>query len=138
MLAVVLFFALVASFASSSSLAGGPEAASPNLDDLLQSLERMAQRNAAFSRAYEVTREYKAFRADDRQPTAELIAQISFAPPNVKTFKLTQTRGNKRAERIVRDLLEQEVESARDLPKTQINRMNYDFVFLSAGGLWRF
>jgi hypothetical protein len=77
-----------------------------------------------------VTREYKAFRADDQQPTAELTAQIKFAPPNVKTFEIIQTSGNKRAEKIVRDLLEQETESARELHKTEISRMNYDFILL--------
>jgi hypothetical protein len=126
---IVLLLARIASFSQSHSLAAEPTA-TPDLNLILQSLERVEQQNPARSRPYEVTREYKAFRAVDKQPTSEITAQISFTPPNRKTFKIIQASGNARGEKIVRDLLEQETEPAREGRNRDICRTNYDFVFL--------
>jgi hypothetical protein len=97
---------------------------------ILQSLERAEQQNPARYRPHEVSRQYKGFRADDQRPTSEVAAQISFSPPNRKSFKITQASGNPRGERIVRALLEQETEPAREGNNRDITRANYDFVFL--------
>jgi hypothetical protein len=71
------------------------------------------------------------FRGDDKQPTSEITAQIDFAPPNVKTYKIIQASGNSRGEKMVREILDRESESAKAEPSTQvISRSNYDFVFL--------
>jgi hypothetical protein len=70
------------------------------------------------------------FRGYDKQPTSEVIAFIKFVPPDTKTYKITQARGNSRGEKIVRELLDRETESARKRRDSEITRMNYDFVFL--------
>lgn len=70
------------------------------------------------------------FRGDDKQPTSEIMAQINFVPPDTKTYKITRARGNSRGEKIVRELLDRETESARKELGSQISRTNYDFVFL--------
>jgi len=104
--------------------------ASPDLNLILQSLESVEHQNPARFRPYELTREYKAFRADDREPAAEITAQINFTPPDTKTFKILRASGNARGEKIVRNLLEQETEPVREGHDRDINRTNYDFVFL--------
>ncbi len=124
---LILLLATSASFAQSRSRAAA--STSLDLNVLLQSLERVEQRNPALSRGYEVVRQYKAFRTDDTRPAAEITAQISFTPPDTKTFKITQATGNPRGERIVRDILEHEAESAKD-GRSDISRTNYEFVFL--------
>ena len=86
--------------------------------------------NPAQSQPYEVTREYKVFRGYDTQPTSEVIAQIEFVPPDVKTYKIVQTRGNSWGAKIVRELLSSETSSTRKEHSTEISRANYDFVFL--------
>jgi hypothetical protein len=53
------------------------------------------------------------FRGYDKQPTSEVMAQINFVPPDMKTYKITQARGNSRGEKIVRELLDRETESAK-------------------------
>jgi len=58
------------------------------------------------------------------------MAQINFVPPAIKTYKITQARGNSKGEKIVRELLDRETESAKKGPGSEINRTNYDFVFL--------
>jgi hypothetical protein len=101
-----------------------------DLNLILQTVERVEQQNPARSRPYELTRLYQAFRADDKKPTAEITAQINFTPPDRKTFKILHASGNARGEKIVRNLLEQETEPVREGHDRDINRTNYDFVFI--------
>ena len=102
----------------------------PDLDLILQGIEDAQHQNPAQSQPYEVTREYKVFRGHDRRPTSEVIAQIDFVPPDVKTFKIVQTRGNSWGAKIVRELLSSETSSTRKEHSTEISRANYDVVFL--------
>jgi hypothetical protein len=77
-----------------------------------------------------VTREYKVFHGFDKQPTSEVLAQIEFVPPDMKTYKIIQAKGNSRGEKMVRELLDRETDSAKKGQSGEISRMNYDFVFL--------
>lgn len=129
-LIVFLFVRPFASFSQAQSTGGEPRTTAPDLNLILQSLERAEQQNPARSRPYEITRHYKAFRADDRQPASEVTAQIRFIPPDRKRFKILQASGNTRGEKIVRSLLEQETEPASEGNNRDISRANYDFVFL--------
>jgi hypothetical protein len=126
--AVLLASATVASW--SQSPAPVMETTAPDLDTTLQSIERAQQQNPAQLRPYEVTRKYKVFRADDKQPISEVTAQISFTPPDLKAYKITQSTGNQRGEKIVRAILDQESEAAKSSDNNQVSRRNYDFVFL--------
>jgi hypothetical protein len=103
---------------------------SPDLNLIVQRLEDAQHQNSAQAQQYEVTREYKVFRGDDKQPTSEIEAQINFVPPDLKTYKITQVRGNSRGEKMVREVLDRETESAKKGHGSEINRTNYDFVFL--------
>ena len=124
-------FVFLATLASSSQVPSSTtEIKSPDLKLILQRLEDVQHQDPAQSRPYEVTREYKVFRGDDKQPTSEVMAQINFVPPDIKTYKITQARGNSRGEKIVRELLDRETESAKKGHGSEISRMNYDFVFL--------
>src|SRR2546427_9551142 len=58
------------------------------------------------------------------------MAQINFVPPDMKTYKITQARGNSRGEKMVRELLDRETESAKKGHGSEIRRTNSDFVFL--------
>jgi outer membrane lipoprotein-sorting protein len=127
-LAVLLVAASVAAW--SQSPAPVIETAAPDLDATLQSVERTQQQNPAQSRPYELTRKYKVFHADDKQPVSEVTAQVSFTPPDKKTYKITQASGKPRGEKIVRAILDQETEAAKNSDNNQISRANYDFVFL--------
>jgi hypothetical protein len=124
----LVFLATLAS--SSQVLSSTAEIKSPELNLILQRLEDVQHQDPAQSRPYEVTREYKVFRGDDKQPTSEVMAQINFVPPDKKTYKITQARGNSRGEKMVRELLNRETESAKKGHGSEISRTNYDFVFL--------
>jgi hypothetical protein len=106
------------------------KASLPNLDLIVDSLERTEEQNPALSRPYEVTREYKVFRGHDPKPVSEVTAQIRFTPPDIKTFEITEVQGSPRGQKIVSGILEQEIASAKLGRKGFITRSNYDFVFL--------
>ena len=127
-LPVVLLLAILAS--SSQLPSPATEIESPDLNVILQGLEDAQHQDPAQSRPYEVTREYKVFRGDDRQPTSEVTAQINFVPPDTKTYKIVQARGQSRGEKMVRELLDRESESAKKGHSSEISRTNYDFAFL--------
>jgi hypothetical protein len=91
-LPVIVFLTTLAS--SSQAPSPPAEIKPPDLNLILQRLEDVQHQDPAQSRPYEVTREYKVFRGYDRQPTSDVMAQINFAPPDMKTYKITQARGN--------------------------------------------
>src|ERR1700730_3730591 len=125
-----VFVFLVALALSSQMPASTPEIKFPDLSLIVQRLEDVQHQNSARSRPYEVTREYKVFRGDDKQPTSEVMTQIDFVPPDMKTYKITQARGNSRGEKMVREILDRETESAKKGPGSEISRANYDFLFV--------
>ncbi len=111
---------------NAQELTGNP----PNLAFIVNSLEKSEQENPALSRPYEVERQYKVFRGVDPKPYSEVTAQISFIPPDTKTFKITEKQGSGHGIKIVDTLLEQEVTSAKAGQTDDISRSNYDFVFV--------
>ena len=127
-LPVLIFVATLASSSKVPSSTADTESLDLNL--ILQRLEEAQHQDPAQSRPYEVIREYKVFRGDEKQPTSEVMAQITFAPPATKTYKITQARGNSAGEKMVRELLDRETQSAKKGLSSQISRTNYDFVFL--------
>lgn len=120
-----------------SAISAAPQAAPsneeikpPDLDPILQRIEDAQRQNPARSRPYEVTREYKVFRGNDKQPMSQVVAQIDFVPPDAKTHKIVRSSGNSWGVKIVRELLSSETASTRKEHSTEISRANYDFVFL--------
>ncbi len=108
-----------------------PHAGPPNLNSILDALEKTEAQNPALSQPYEVIRQYKVFRGDKSQPYSEATAHISFTPPNIKTFKVTEEQGSSKGIKIIDGILEQEIASAKAGPKGDISRSNYDFVFVA-------
>ena len=124
-------FVLFATLASSSQVTSSTaEIKSPDLNLILQRLEDIQHQDPAQSRPYEVIREYKVLRGSNTQPTSEVMAQINFVPPDTKTYKIIQAKGDSRGARMVRELLDRETDSAKKVRNDEISRTNYDFVFL--------
>jgi hypothetical protein len=61
---------------------------------------------------------------------SDVTAQVSFTPPDTKTFKITDAQGSSTGKRIVSAILEHEITSAKEGHQLDISRSNYDFVFL--------
>jgi hypothetical protein len=107
-----------------------PAQENPDLNSILDSLERMEAQDPAFTRAHDVTREYKLFRNDDPTPTTDVTAQVHFMPPDTKTFEIIEAQGNQRGKKIIAAMLDQEVASAKDRTRQDISRRNYSFIFV--------
>jgi hypothetical protein len=90
---------LVATVASSQVTSSPAEIKSPDLNLILQRLEDIQHQDPVRSQPYQVTREYKVFRGSDKQSTSEVMAQIDFVPPDMKTYKIIQSKGNSRGEK---------------------------------------
>jgi len=106
------------------------ESRPPNLDSILESMEKAEQPTPAQARPYRLTREYKVYMDADTQPTSDVMARIDFVPPAMETFTITQSKGNPWGARIVRDLLISETASARPEHSSANTRANYDFALL--------
>jgi len=69
-------------------------------------------------------------RGRNTRPISEVTAQINFVPPDTKTYKIIQAKGDSRGERMVRELLDRETDSAKKVHNDEDTRTNYDFVFI--------
>ena len=105
------------------------------LNSILDSLERTGEQNRALSQSYEVNREYKVFRSDDPKPMSDVTAQVSFTPPDTKTFKITDAQGSSTGKRIVSVILEHEIAS-RIVKKSCVG-LNSSKVNLTVSGFRR-
>jgi hypothetical protein len=112
---------------NAQELTGSP----PNLELILDSMEKTEEQNPALSQPYEVTRQYKVFRGDDPKPYSDATAHIDFIPPDSKTFKVTEEQGGAKGIKIVDTILEQEKAAAGAGHQGDISRSNYDFVFVA-------
>jgi len=102
-----------------------------DLQSIVAGLERAQAENRQNYRAYTLVRDYELFSGSDRQPKSSVVAEISFVPPNRKTFTIDRVIGAPRGEKVVRKILEHEVQTtAEDHGASVLNRENYYFVFL--------
>jgi hypothetical protein len=101
---------------------------SPDLAAIVASMERANQQNPAKTRAYTVTRRYKLFHGDERQPVSQTTAQVTFVPPSTKKYEIKQSSGISRGQEMVRDILD--LESVPAQSSSDISHNNYDFAFL--------
>lgn len=122
-------------FANANVFASDLASVSPGRPDIGILVKRIieAQLNSrAHARPYSVTREYKVFGSDSDRPRTEILAQVNFLPPNVKSYGIDQSTGGM-GEKVVRRILDHEVDATRDPKMMMINENNYDFAFAGEG-----
>lgn len=95
-----------------------------DLPQLLQKMVAAQQRNRAAMRSYVLTRQYHVYKGDEQK--SEMVAMISYTPPQAKTFVIEQSTGGM-AEKVVRKALEKEVELTKDPTVTELSATNYVF-----------
>ena len=125
-----LLFALLllqanGAFATTAGTAGE----SPDLATLVKKITDAQLDNRENAKPYSVTREYKVFGGDAARPRTDVVAKVNFLPPNVKNYDIDQSTGGM-GEKIVRHILDHEVDAARDPRLMMVNQQNYEFTFL--------
>jgi hypothetical protein len=124
LLLVFLFLQAGALSAEQASAAAGH----PDLPTLVRRITEAQLDNGNRVKPYSVTREYKVFGADAVRPRTEVVAKVNFLPPNVKSYDIDQSTGGM-GEKIVRHILDHEVDATRDPRTLMVNEQNYGFAF---------
>ena len=125
--ACLLFLSLVTVVACASAQT---ESTAPNVTTIVARMGQARTENRARFRPHIVTRDYKLFGKERAKTKAQVIADVSFVPPNSKQYAIEQANGTGLGERIVRRMLESETEVAKDYRSTDFSPDNYDFRFI--------
>jgi outer membrane lipoprotein-sorting protein len=121
----LLFLVAVVSCASAQT-----ESTVPTVETIISRMAQARADNRARFRSYIVTRDYKLFGKERHKTESQVIADIIFDPPDFKKYAIQQTSGAGLGEKIVRRMLESEVEVTKDYSSTDISPDNYDFRFI--------
>jgi len=98
-----------------------------DLSTILTRMENATQANRLHFRNYILTREYRLYGSSVAEPPqSEVTAEVSFAPPNRKTYQINRAEGKDRGRALVQSLLNGEVAES-DNHSGAVDRRNYDF-----------
>ncbi len=78
-----------------------------------------------------MTRHYRLFGKEKHTTKSEVIADVTFVPPDVKEYAIQRAKGTGVGEKIVRQMLDQETKVVKNYGSTDISPANYDFRFLN-------
>jgi hypothetical protein len=98
----------------------------PDIATLVQRISEAQAQNHSRILPYTVTRDYKVFGANATHPRTEVVAKVNFLPPNMKTYDIDQSTGGM-GEKVIRHILDHEVNAARDPREMMVNEQNYRF-----------
>jgi outer membrane lipoprotein-sorting protein len=122
-----LFLYLVALAASVSAQT---ESTVPTLESIVARIAQARSENRARYRGYRVTRNYELFGEDRTKTQSQVTADITFVPPDVKKYVIDHASGSGLGQNVVRLMLDNETEVARDYRLSDVSTDNYDFRFV--------
>lgn len=102
----------------------------PDIETIIAGMARARDENQALFRPYVVTRDYKLFGKERDKTKSQVIADVTFVPPDLKKYVIQQTNGTGLGEKLVRRMLASEAEITKDNASTDISPRNYDFRFV--------
>jgi hypothetical protein len=99
----------------------------PTVETITARMAQARAENQACFRPYIVTRDYQLFGKDREKIKSQVVADMTFIPPDVKKYAIQQSRGTGLGKTIVRRTLASEVDLAKDRASTDLSADNYDF-----------
>jgi hypothetical protein len=99
------------------------------LNRIIQHMEEAQLQNRAQVRPYSVTRDYLLYGNDPEHIKGHIVAKVNFLPPNQKSYNIAESTGGFQ-EKVVRRVLDHEVDVTRDPQDTYLTSRNYDFQLL--------
>ena len=120
----------VALSGSSGALAQAQSGTAPNAETILGRMAQARAENRTHLRSYRVTRNYRLFGKEQTATEAEIVADLTFVPPDLKHYAIRQASGIGLGEKIVRQMLERETDIVKDYLSTDMTPANYDFRFI--------
>jgi Outer membrane lipoprotein-sorting protein len=97
----------------------------PNTDIIVGRMMAVRQGNKAQVRSYTVKRDYQLLDKQE-QPRAQVIATITYRPPNDKQYNIESSSGGIGG-KVLRDILQKETEPNKDAQRKELSPENYDF-----------
>lgn len=114
-----------------SAFGQGSPTSTPDVNTIVSRMQTaMAGRN--HDRAYSVTREYTLV-PEDATKSSKVVAEINSVPDGKSDYSITQGSGE--AEKVVRKVLDHEVEIANRHTGVELSATNYEFTYIGAGPL---
>jgi len=123
----LLFLYLVAAMASASAQTGSSV---PTAETIIASMAQARAENRARLRPYVVTREYKLYGKERQATKSEVVADVTFVPPDSKEYTIQQINGSGLGKMIIGRMLAKEAEVTKDSGATDISPDNYDLRFI--------
>jgi len=102
----------------------------PTVEVILSRMAQARAENRTQLRPYSVTRNYRLFDTEKLATRAEVIADLTFVPPDRKHYAIRQANGMGLGEKIVRQMLEHETDIVKDYGATDLTAANYNFRFV--------
>ena len=106
------------------------EGLAPDVQTIVDRMAQARAENRARFRPYMVTRDYKLFGKEQYEIKSQVIADITFVPPNIKNFAIEESSGAGLGERAVRRILQSEAQAAKVYAATDYSEANYDFRYV--------
>lgn len=128
-LLIVLVF-ISANAGATDQVTAGP----PDLSTIISRLTQAQFENLSYKKPYSLTREYKIFGAEAVEPRTSVVARVNFLPPNVKSYDIDESTGGM-GEKVIRHILDHEVDATRDPQQMMVNDENYTFAFAGEGAV---
>jgi hypothetical protein len=111
-------------------LAAQQETAIPTPETITTRMVTAAAGNRTRLRSYRVTRDYQLFGKQGQPAKFDAIADVTFVPPAFKAYAIRQARGGSLGEKIVRRMLDNEIEIAKSNGASGISSANYELRFI--------
>jgi hypothetical protein len=102
----------------------------PSVETILTRMASARAENRMRLRPYRVTRDYRLLGKGKQTAKSEVIADVTFAPPDIKHYAIRQANGIALGESIVRQMLEHETDILKNNGATDMSPANYDFRFI--------
>jgi outer membrane lipoprotein-sorting protein len=117
-------------FAAASAASAQGKSPAPTVDTLIARMAQARDENQARFRSYIVTRDYQLFGKERDKNKSQVIADVTFVPPDSKKYAIQQSMGSGLGEKVVRRMLAREADITKDCRSTDFSLDNYDFRYV--------
>jgi hypothetical protein len=130
LLAVNSLSGFVAVCVTATCVSAQVRAASPSSEEIVALMTQAQADNRTSLRPYTVTRTYQLFEGKyNDEAKSVVIAEITVEPQESEKYTVESAKGSELGEKLVRRMLEGEMDLAKDYASTSVTPTNYDFVF---------
>ena len=102
----------------------------PTVETIIAGMAQARDENQSRFRPYIVTRRYTLFGQERQKSKSEVMADVTFVPPDKKQFSIQQRTGSALGEVLVRRMLTGEADITKNSTSTDFSAENYDFGFI--------